>query len=154
MSIFVIRNSHELHQLKKALLLLRESMTILSEVQLIADDIGIISNGILASIWNIPLCLWFTKKVGVFATLILNVGMSFMLGTLGANTSFWFICPYSWVTRLMVPTLGILPNGESVTGSALSTPLPLVIMTICLSLLLLYTISKSTAKSFIKQEVL
>ena len=109
---------------------------------------------ILASIWNIPLCLWFTKKVGVFATLILNVGMSFMLGTLGANTSFWFICPYSWVTRLMVPTLGILPNGESVTGSALSTPLPLVIMTICLSLLLLYTISKSTAKSFIKQEVL
>ena len=28
------------------------------------------------------------KKVGVFATLILNVGMSFMLGTLGANTSF------------------------------------------------------------------
>ena len=75
-------------------------------------------------------------------------------GTLGANTSFWFICPYSWVTRLMVPTLGILPNGESVTGSALSTPLPLVIMTICLSLLLLYTISKSTAKSFIKQEVL
>ena len=28
MSIFVIRNSHELHQLKKALLLLRESMTI------------------------------------------------------------------------------------------------------------------------------
>lgn len=109
---------------------------------------------ILASIWNIPLCLWFTKKVGVFATLILNVGMNFMLGTLGANTSFWFICPYSWVTRLMVPTLGILPNGESVTGSALSTPLPLVIMTICLSLLLLYTISKSTAKSFIKQEVL
>ena len=109
---------------------------------------------ILASIWNIPLCLWFTKKVGVFATLILNVGMSFMLGTLGANKSFWFICPDRWVTRLMVPTLGILPNGESVTGSALSTPLPLVIMTICLSLLLLYTISKSTAKSFIKQEVL
>ena len=28
MSIFVIRNSHELHQLKKALLLLLESMTI------------------------------------------------------------------------------------------------------------------------------
>ncbi len=27
MSIFVIHNSHELHQLKKALLLLREGMT-------------------------------------------------------------------------------------------------------------------------------
>ena len=109
---------------------------------------------ILASIWNIPLCLWFAKKMGVFATLILNVGMSFMLGTLGANTNFWFVCPYSWVTRLMVPTLRILPNGEPATGSALSTPLPLIIMTICLSLVLLYIISKLTAKSFTKQEVL
>ncbi|MDU7209892.1 MAG: lantibiotic immunity ABC transporter MutE/EpiE family permease subunit, partial [Streptococcus sp.] len=109
---------------------------------------------ILTSIWNVPLCLWFVKKTGVFATLILNVGMSFILGTLGANTSFWFICPYSWVTRLMVPTLGILPNGEPVTGNALLTPLPLIIMTVCLSLVLLYVISKLTAKSFIKQEVL
>ena len=34
MSIFVIRNSHELHQLKKALLLLRESMTTVSYTHL------------------------------------------------------------------------------------------------------------------------
>ena len=54
----------------------------------------------------------------------------------------------------MVPTLGILPNGEPVTGNALLTPLPLIIMTVCLSLVLLYVISKLTAKSFIKQEVL
>lgn len=94
------------------------------------------------------------KKVGVFATLILNVGMSFILGTLGASTRLWFVCPYSWVTRLMVPTLGILPNGEPVTRNALSTPLPLIIMTVCLSLVLFYVISKLTVKSFIKQEVL
>ena len=109
---------------------------------------------ILTSIWNIPLCLWLVKKVGVFATLILNVGMSFILGTLGASTRLWFVCPYSWVTRLMVPTLGILPNGEPVTRNALSTPLPLIIMTVCLSLVLFYVISKLTVKSFIKQEVL
>ena len=54
----------------------------------------------------------------------------------------------------MVPTLGILPNGEPVTRNALSTPLPLIIMTVCLSLVLFYVISKLTVKSFIKQEVL
>lgn len=125
------------------------SMTI-SPIQALCGTICII----LASIWNVPLCLWFVKKVGVFATLILNVGMSFILGTLVANTSFWFMSPYSWVSRLMVPTLGILPNGEPVIGNTLLTPLPLIIITICLSLVLLYAISKLTSKSFIKQEVL
>lgn len=109
---------------------------------------------ILASTWNIPLCLWLTKKVGVFATLILNVGMSLTLGILGADTGLWFLFPYSWVDRLMVPALGILPNGASVEGSALSTPLLLVIAVLCLSVFLLYGLAKSTARSFIKQEVL
>lgn len=108
---------------------------------------------ILASVWNIPLCLWLTKKFGAFATLIVNVGFSFVLGALGASTDFWIACPYSWASRLMVPTLGILPNGEPATAMNLPVPLAFTIVALLLSFMLLCLLSKVTAKSFKKQEV-
>lgn len=109
---------------------------------------------ILTSIWNIPICLYLSKKIGVFSTLIVNIGLSFGLGVLGANTNFWIVCPYSWISRLMIPTLGILPNGEPVTATSLSTPVLFIFLAILLSLVLLCVISKTTANSFKKQEVL
>ncbi len=108
---------------------------------------------VLTSIWNIPFCLWLSKKIGAFATLIVNIGLSFVLGVVGANTSLWIVCPYSWVSRLMVPTLGILPNGEPAAAANLPTPLLFVFLAILLSIALLCVISKATAKAFQKQEV-
>lgn len=108
---------------------------------------------ILTSMWNIPLCLYAAKKRGGAAALAINMGMSF-IGILGADTRFWIVCPYSWVSRSMIPILKILPNGNPADSASLSTPLLTVIMVILLSLILLLILSKTTAKSFSRQEVL
>lgn len=108
---------------------------------------------VLTSMWNIPFCLWLSRKIGVFGTLIVNVGLSIVLGTLGANTDYWFVSPYSWGSRLMVPILRILPNGLPATDSTLTVPMLSIILVLIASILLFGIISIITARSFSRQEV-
>ena len=108
---------------------------------------------ILTSAWNIPLCLWLSQKAGPFAALIGNMALSVMTGLLGADTALWILCPYSWVPRLMVPVLGILPNGEIASPGDLPVPVLLMALTFFLSFALLYILSKATAGAFSEQEV-
>ncbi|WP_312941979.1 lantibiotic immunity ABC transporter MutE/EpiE family permease subunit [Oscillibacter sp.] len=108
---------------------------------------------IIASLWQIPFCLFLSKKLGLMAAMLINLGAGIMLGILAATESFWWACPYSWTTRLMCPVLGILPNGTlAPQGDALLNPgvIPLgIVLSIALFLLLLAT----TAKWFQRQEV-
>ena len=108
---------------------------------------------ILTSAWNIPLCLWLSQKAGPFAALIGNMALSVMTGLLGADTALWILCPYSWVPRLMVPVLRILPNGEIASPGDLPVPVPLMALIFFLSFALLYILSKATAGAFSEQEV-
>lgn len=120
-----------------------------SRIQALGGTLGIL----ITSVWNIPLCLWLSRKTGGFAALIINVGMSVIAGVFGAGTVFWILCPYSWTSRLMVPILRILPNGEPASPGDLATPFPLIILAALLSLVLLYILSKATAESFAGEEV-
>lgn len=108
---------------------------------------------VMASLWNIPFSLWVSRKIGVFGALIVNVGLSVVLGILGANTNFWIISPYSWVSRLMVPILRILPNGEPAIDSKLAVPIIFIILVLISSGILFGLISKITARGFSRQEV-
>lgn len=47
---------------------------------------------VIASLWEVPLCLWLSKKVGIFVTVILNAGLGSVLGIFTATTSLWMIC--------------------------------------------------------------
>ena len=49
----------------------------------------------LAVQWEVPLCLWLSKEVGIFVTVILNAGLGSVLGIFTATTSLWMICPGS-----------------------------------------------------------
>lgn len=64
----------------------------------------------LAAIWQVPFCLFLNQKIGFFPALLVNMALS-VTGTIGAVESWWFICPYAIVSRLMCSVLGILPNG-------------------------------------------
>lgn len=108
---------------------------------------------VLTSLWNIPFCLWLSRKIGVFGTIIANVGMSIVLGTLGANTAYWFVSPYSWGSRLMVPILRILPNGLPATDSTLTVSMFSIILVLIASILLFGLISIITSRGFSRQEV-
>lgn len=108
---------------------------------------------VAVSAWNIPLCLWLSKKVGAFATLLFNIGFSLVLGILCADSDLWIICPYSWVARLMVPVLHILPNGEAVFADSALMVAPVgVCITFIFAVLLFLLVSRTTAKWFKNQE--
>lgn len=107
----------------------------------------------LASLWEIPLCLWLSKKAGIFVTVILNAGIGSILGIFAANTSFWSICPYSWVPHLMIFLLGIMPNGEPVTKSGAPMPYLTIMVILFISFILFAVLSCWTGKRFEKQEV-
>lgn len=108
---------------------------------------------VLASLWEIPFCLWLSKKFGVFVTVIINAGIGSVLGILASTASCWFICPYSWVPRLMIPILHILPNGEPVLDGTWFMSVLVILLTLVIALGVLALLSLCTAKWFEKQEV-
>ncbi|MCT2194728.1 lantibiotic immunity ABC transporter MutE/EpiE family permease subunit [Paenibacillus sp. p3-SID1389] len=94
----------------------------------------------LTFLWQIPLCLFLTDRVGMFATMILNVLGNIACNILFATTAFWWAVPYAIPSRLMCATIGVLPNGLPVPeGDALwdkSVILPGVLITLGLFFLL------------------
>ncbi len=108
---------------------------------------------IVVSLWQIPFCLFLSKKFGLMAAMLINLGAGIVLGILAATESFWWACPYSWATRLMCPVLGILPNGTlAPQGDALLNP-GVIPVGIFLSIALFLLLLAATAKWFQKQEV-
>jgi ABC-2 type transport system permease protein len=108
---------------------------------------------IIVSLWQIPFCLFLSKKISLMAAMLINLGVGIILDFFAATKTFWWACPYSWATRLMCPVLGILPNGMIASkGDILRNPgvIPIgIVLSIALFLLLL----AATAKWFQKQEV-
>lgn len=108
---------------------------------------------IVVSLWQIPFCLFLSKKFGLMATVLINVGIGIVLGIFAVTEDFWWACPYSWAMRLMCPVLGILPNGTlALQDDALLNPsvLPIGIALSAVLFLLLLTV---TANWFQRQEV-
>lgn len=109
---------------------------------------------VLTSLWQIPLCIFLSKKLGVFGVILINAVIGIFLNTKLSVVSLWWICPYSWTSRLMCPVLGILPSGLlAEAGDPLmnASVIPVgIIMSIALFILLILI----TAKWFEKQEVL
>ncbi|MCS4525373.1 lantibiotic immunity ABC transporter MutE/EpiE family permease subunit [Clostridium botulinum] len=66
---------------------------------------------VITSLWQIPLCLFLSKKLGAFGVILINVGAGVIFSISIVSKSLWWLCPYTWTTRLMCPVLGILPNG-------------------------------------------
>ena len=108
---------------------------------------------VIASLREIPLCLWLSKKVGIFVAVILNAGLGSVLGIFTATTSLWMICPYSWVPHLMISVLGILPNGEPVADQSAAMAFWMIILVLVISLSWFAVLSCLTARWFEKKEV-
>lgn len=108
---------------------------------------------IFVSLWQIPFCLFLSKKFGLMAAMLINLGAGIVLGIFAATESFWWACPYSWATRLMCPVLGILPNGTIASqGNALRNP-GVIPVGLILSIALFFLLLAVTAKWFQRQEV-
>ncbi|WP_018750253.1 lantibiotic immunity ABC transporter MutE/EpiE family permease subunit [Paenibacillus sanguinis] len=65
----------------------------------------------LSFLWQVPLCLYLADRIGMFATLILNILGNGACAVLLATTPLWWIVPYAIPARLMCAAIGVLPNG-------------------------------------------
>ncbi|MCB2360413.1 lantibiotic immunity ABC transporter MutE/EpiE family permease subunit [Clostridium estertheticum] len=107
----------------------------------------------VTSLWQIPLCMFLAKKLGMLGTVLINTGVGTVLNVMAVKTSMWWISPYSWTTRIMCPILGILPNGEL---AGIGDPLRnsgVIPIGIILSIILFVLLMIVTANWFEKEEV-
>ena len=106
---------------------------------------------IIASLWEVPLSLWLSRKTGIFWTIALNVGLGSVLGVLTSTSKFWIVCPYSWVPHLMISVLNIMPNGVPAELQNVSLPFGEIAVTLLLSMAVFIILSLVTAKGFEKE---
>lgn len=135
-----------------SLLLNKENFRIIPAANALLGSILLI----VTFMWQIPVCLFLGNKIGVFPTILLNIGAN-GAGVVFATSSIWIMNPYTYPSRLMIPALKILPNGlPAEPGSVTFTPellsyhviLPGVVIAVVLFLFFTYV----TAKWFEKQE--
>ncbi len=111
--------------------------------QSIAGSIAIV----LASVWQIPLCLYLARKTGLFVPLMLNTILGIFLPTLFGNTAVWWFMPYCYAAKLSEPLMGIELNGTFAGNPDFSTT---VVISVALSIFLFAVLSFVDAKDFSK----
>ncbi|MDB3314827.1 lantibiotic immunity ABC transporter MutE/EpiE family permease subunit [Clostridioides difficile] len=103
---------------------------------------------VLASVWQIPLCSYLTRKTGLFVPIILNTILGIFLPILLGNTAIWWLVPYCWAAKLAEPLMGIELNGTFAGNPRLSIT---VFISIVLSIFLFVILSFADAKDFSKR---
>ncbi|WP_020062025.1 lantibiotic immunity ABC transporter MutE/EpiE family permease subunit [Bacillus sp. 123MFChir2] len=136
-----------------SLLVNKENFRIIPAMNVLLGSIVLI----VTFMWQIPICLFLGNKIGLFLTILLNMGANVFLGILFATKSMWWMNPFTYPARLMIPIVKILPNGlYAEPGSVTFTPellsyhalLPGIVISVVLFLLFTYV----TTKWFGKQE--
>ena len=115
-----------------------------SVLQSIAGSIGII----LASVWQIPLCLYLARKTGLFLPIVLNTVLGIFMPIALGNTVVWWLVPYCYAAKLAEPLMGIELNGTFEGNCGFSIT---VLISIVLSILLFLILSYADAKDFSKR---
>ena len=103
---------------------------------------------VLASVWQIPLCLYLTRKTGLFVPIILNTILGIFLPILLGNTAIWWLVPYCWAAKLAEPLMGIELNGTFAGHPRLSI---IVFISSVVSIFLFVILSFADAKDFSKR---
>jgi ABC-2 type transport system permease protein len=65
---------------------------------------------IVTCIWQVPLCMFLGSKIGMFPTIILNLGINIFSIVMSVG-KYWWINPFTYCDRFLCPVLKILPNG-------------------------------------------
>jgi lantibiotic protection ABC transporter MutE/EpiE family permease subunit len=66
---------------------------------------------IVLNLWQIPLWLFISEKLGFIPGLLLSLACNMVLGVVAAVEKWWIWIPFSYTGRIMCPVLKILPNG-------------------------------------------
>ena len=103
---------------------------------------------IIASIWQIPLCLLLARKTGLFLPIAANSLLGILMPILLGNTALAWVCPYCWAAKTAELLMGIESNGTfaGVDPFSWSVLLPLVFSVILYVLLTLWDAANFSKK--------
>lgn len=107
----------------------------------------------ITSLWQIPLCLWLSRKINFFILLILTYGANLELGASRAPSSLWWLFPWSIPLRLQCPLLHLHPNCLPLDSNSALLNSSVIPVGIVLSILLFFILVLITSYSFSKSEV-
>lgn len=102
---------------------------------------------ILTSMWQIPFCMYLSRKTGMVLPILLNSVLGIFSPILLGNTILGWLWPYCWTGKLAEPLMGINING-TFTNNILFTET--ILITIILSLLLFILLTFIDAKKFLR----
>jgi ABC-2 type transport system permease protein len=102
------------------------------------------------SLWEIPLMLYLAKRLGMGATLITNIVGGMVLGIAISTRALWWLNPWSWSIRLMMPIIGVHPNGTLLSQSSHFRDSSVILFGILLAAALVIIITAVTSLAFKK----
>ncbi len=103
---------------------------------------------IIASIWQVPLCLFLARKSGLLLPIAANTLLGILIPSLLGNTALAWVCPYCWAAKTAELLMGIESNGTfaGVAAFSWSVLLPLVFSVILCVLLTLWDAANFSKK--------
>lgn len=102
------------------------------------------------SLWEIPLLLYLAKRWGMGAALITNIVGGLVLGIAFSTKALWWLNPWSWSIRLMMPIIGVHPNGTLLSQSSHFRDGSVILIGILLATALVIIITALTSLAFKK----
>lgn len=102
-------------------------------------------------LWQIPVCLFFADRLGMFVAVFLNFAANVVFIIETAKSALWWI-PYSIPARIMCPVIKVLPNGLGVQAGDPLLDTNVVLPGVLVSLALFVVLSALTALWFRKRE--
>lgn len=102
----------------------------------------------IASIWQVPLCLFLARKSGLLLPIAVNTLLGILIPSLLGNTALAWGCPYCWPAKTAELLMGIESNGTFAGVAAFSwgVLLPLVFSVILYILLTLWDAANFSKK--------
>ncbi|MGN7477760.1 lantibiotic immunity ABC transporter MutE/EpiE family permease subunit [Solibacillus silvestris] len=107
----------------------------------------------VVSLWQVPFCLWLSRKTNFFITLLLNSMLNLNLGTLFAPTEDWWLIPYSWHLRVQMPLTKLHSNGIPLPQDDELLSYSVIPIAFILSVLFFSVLTIMVVRSFNKIEV-
>ncbi|GAA0732691.1 lantibiotic immunity ABC transporter MutE/EpiE family permease subunit [Clostridium oceanicum] len=103
-------------------------------------------------LWQIPLCLFLTYKIGTIGALLINFPCNVVGVILAVEPFKWIVFPYGITSRLMCPTIGVLPSALKVPANSPLKNSSVIIPGVIVSIILFILLSLLTALWFRKRE--
>lgn len=121
--------------------LISPATSVYSALQAMIGSLGMV----LVSIWQIPMCLYLSRKIGIFLPIVLNTILGMFLPIFFGNTTLWYVIPHCWVAKFTEFLMGIATNGTYIGNIHCDIT---VIILLVLSILLFAILSFIDIKDF------